>query len=631
MLLILQLSLLLLIISPSTANDNHRHILWNAENKIPPIWIQGKRADHDNVVTFHVALAESNQNVINLLDDISDPRNKNYGHYLSTNDLRSLFAAPLAVQQRVESFFRGASCNNVVGSSLKCMAKVPLVEHLFETKMYSFTHQLSSKTIVRHTGTLSIPISLKNDIEFITGLGQFFHFEGKHAKAHGFTTSNTVATTSSSSSCTGSTGQNCYVVPSTIRTLYNVSGSIASGSSKTSVGVAEFSGNFAISDADLKTFGTQMDSKTTLVINNRGGQPNSAKQQVSEEAQLDIEYTSGLGDGVTNWVWNQEHWMFALCADLQNSSAKNRPSVISMSYAWSEQSQCSGTTGANCQQLGVNSSMYVKRTNQEFAKVGLLGITMLSASGDSGCHGRTEGVCIFQKDMKPAYPASSPYVTSVGGTMLHSGSVSTTAIEPVCQSGGDLSGKCAGNGVEVVSSTGPAGGAISSGGGFAAYSDMPDYQKIVVGRYLDNTTAMSFAGGKGTLFNAAGRGYPDISALAHKVYIVMNGKTSSVDGTSAASPTVAGLMGLINTQRLAASRPLLGFVNPLLYQAHNSTNGAAFNDITNGNNACTEEGCWCKTGFEATAGWDAATGLGTLNVGNMMEAIKDMDRKRDAL
>ena len=68
-----------------------------------------------------------------------------------------------------------------------------------------------------------------------------------------------------------------------------------------------------------------------------------------------------------------------------------------MSYAWSEAQQCSGTTGAECKKLGVNASQYVSRTNQEFAKVGLLGITMMSASGDSGCHGRTEGLCIFKK------------------------------------------------------------------------------------------------------------------------------------------------------------------------------------------------------------------------------------------
>jgi tripeptidyl-peptidase-1 len=320
--------------------------------------------------------------------------------------------------------------------------------------------------------------------------------------------------------------------------------------------------------------------------------------------------------------------MYALCQDLQNTTdAAARPAVISMSYAWSESNQCSGTTGAQCSQLGVDAQQYVNRTNQEFAKVGLMGITMLSASGDSGCHGRTEGICLFQKNMKPAYPASSPYVTSVGGTMLHHGQVGGT--EPVCQAGGDLAGKCAAGGQEVVSSTGAAGGAISSGGGFAQYSPMPAYQQDAVAKYLANDTAMQFAGGKGTLFNAGGRGYPDISALAHKFYIVMHNSTGSVDGTSAASPTIAGLVGLINTRRIAAGKPVVGFFNPALYQIHSATGGEAFNDITEGNNACTEEGCWCKTGFAAAPGWDASTGLGTPNVGIIIEQMAAFDRARE--
>ena len=41
----------------------------------------------------------------------------------------------------------------------------------------------------------------------------------------------------------------------------------------------------------------------------------------------------------------------------------------------------------------------------------------------------------------------------------------------------------------------------------------------------------------------------------------------SVDGTSAAAPTVAGLVALINAHRAKRGRPALGFANPLLYQA----------------------------------------------------------------
>ena len=63
-------------------------------------------------------------------------------------------------------------------------------------------------------------------------------------------------------------------------------------------------------------------------------------------------------------VRNQQNWMYALCQDLQN--ATTRPSVVSMSYAWAEDAQCSGTTGAECKQLGVNASAYDPNACRKF-------------------------------------------------------------------------------------------------------------------------------------------------------------------------------------------------------------------------------------------------------------------------
>ena len=160
---------------------------------------------------------------------------------------------------------------------------------------------------------------------------------------------------------------------------------------------------------------------------------------------------------------------------------------------------------------------------------------------------------------------------------------------------------------------------------------MPVYQKDAVEQYLSNTTAMAFAGGKGKNFNVHGRGYPDISALSHKFFIVMSGEPGilqTVDGTSAAAPTIAGLVGLINSERLQAGKPAVGFMNPLLYAVHAST-PFAFNDITEGDNRCSESGCQCTTGFPAAKGWDASTGLGTPNFGVMLEAIRAMDKERE--
>ena len=56
----------------------------------------------------------------------------------------------------------------------------------------------------------------------------------------------------------------------------------------------------------------------------------------------------------------------------------------------------------------------------------------------------------------------------------------------------------------------------------------------------------------------------------------------------------------------------------------------AFNDVTKGDNSCTEDSCKCKTGFGATQGWDAASGLGTPNFGLLLEEIDAMDTTREA-
>ena len=60
--------------------------------------------------------------------------------------------------------------------------------------------------------------------------------------------------------------------------------------------------------------------------------------------------------------------------------------------------------------LGVNSEGYVDRTNTEFKKIGVLGTTLLAASGDAGAHGKTDIGC-GNPLMFPNYPSASPYVS----------------------------------------------------------------------------------------------------------------------------------------------------------------------------------------------------------------------------
>jgi len=367
-----------------------------------------------------------------------------------------------------------------------------------------------------------------------------------------------------------------------------------------------------------------------LKVDQRGGSPQDPTQQPSIETELDIQYVSAVGAGNTNWIWNSQAWMYEFTQELQK--APSRPGVISMSYAWSELDQCSDTTGANCGALGVNATGYVQRTNAEFQKLGVMGVTITGASGDSGCHGRTDEDCFLNPYMYPDYPASSPFITSVGGTMLANGVAGPSKL-PVCSGNGALAGQCATGGQEITSST-EYGSEISTGGGFAAFSDRPAWQADVVAKYLANGTVITDAGGKinGTsnyYFNFNGRGFPDVSALAHKYFIVVNGAPSPVDGTSCASPSFAGMVALINDHRAKAGRPAVGFLNPLLYQVAKEA-PAAFNDITFGGNRCTEDGCSCLNGFQAGPGWDAATGLGTMNHAAFIKAMDAIDARREA-
>ncbi|WP_332116382.1 DUF4114 domain-containing protein [Azorhizobium caulinodans] len=129
----------------------------------------------------------------------------------------------------------------------------------------------------------------------------------------------------------------------------------------------------------------------------------------------------------------------------------------------------------------------------------------------------------------------------------------------------------------------------------------------------------------------AGRGLPDVSALAggNSKYSILNGGASA--GTSAATPLWAALTAQIDTIFKDQGLPQLGYFNDLLYQAAAIAPGS-FSDVTIGNNTSTyylytgteadkpyvltQSGTKVVPtglGYPASAGYDQATGLGTPN------------------
>merc|ERR1711865_333335 len=230
---------------------------------------------------------------------------------------------------------------------------------------------------------------------------------------------------------------------------------------------------------------------------------------------------------------------------------------------------------------------------------------------DSGC---------TDKVLHASFPAASPYVTAVGATQLEQGFSDLKTPPKACASQG-AGHKCASAGTEVSVSSQQAG--FTSGGGFSTYTPMPAYQKTVVEGYLKEEASKL---PPASYFNRSKRAYPDVAAMGSNflVYMESRGGWSLVGGTSASSPTFAGVAAYLNDLSYKKKGKPLGFLNPLLYKMHQES-PEAFTDVTVGDNKCTENGCFssCK-GYMAAKGWDPVTGLGTPVASTMLAYVEKL-------
>jgi kumamolisin len=199
--------------------------------------------------------------------------------------------------------------------------------------------------------------------------------------------------------------------------------------------------------------------------------------------------------------------------------------------------------------------------DQAFQAAGALGVTVTVAAGDNGSSdGVNDGLAHVD------FPASSPNVLACGGTRLIGSGQTITS--------------------ETVWNDGASGGA--TGGGISAFFIPPPAWQSNI-----NLPPSVNPGAK------PGRGVPDIAGDADPVtgyQVRVDGQNTVIGGTSAVAPLWAGLVALFN-QSLGNS---VGYLNPWFYISVTSVAGA-FHDITSGNNGA----------YQARAGWDACTGLGS--------------------
>ena len=510
--------------------------------------------------------------------EVSDPRNAKYGEHLGHEAMRKLISpGPVAVASVTAWLKKGGAKGMKVAlheDYVRFTATLEQIEELLGVNFVNYQHKRTKQVLPRALGRVTIPDVLANFVEVVSGHRGFpVPLPVKKVNQERHSRRSVAQTGRKNTIATGflpplGLNPNVNVTPAVLYSVYNMQTFPTTPVGHTNVqSFFQAQGQY-VNNSDLSSFCKQMmGSQFNCHVDKYIG-PNQPSQPGVESA-LDSEYISATSRGSETWVYSYANMDF--CGDLMRwgqdvTSSTQHPWVISMSY---------GSQSLPNYCLGPD----VERLSKDIQKMGLMGISVIIASGDSGSgedsrEGYNYGL------LAPSMPASIPYCTAVGSTTFK-----------------------AGNGGEQVATE-----QFGSGGGFSYDYAQPEYQQAAVAQYFRVAHPLP----PSLSYNSSGRATPDVSALGEGYQVLEGGSYMGVGGTSCSTPVFAGMVTLLNNVRLAKGKTL-GFLNPLLYQ-----NPTAFTDIVGGNNDVNGDGY----GWYAAPGWDPITGLGTPNFGKLVDVVR---------
>ncbi|KAJ7152457.1 family S53 protease-like protein [Mycena filopes] len=532
-------------------------------------------APNTEMLTLRVALASSNvAGLEQKLTSLATAGSTEFRQWLSMEEV-AIHMKPSAT---VTTFNTWASANGLHptpaspnGDWVLLTLPVSQANTLFAANFERFTHPSVSGTLIR-TLSVSLPSELVGHVDVVHPTVDFVGIDPS-AGPPTIREGGAAHPTSCDTSVPG-----VHMNPACLQELYGIPKAPATQKSNHLL-VTAYLEQFA-EQADLSTFlekfRPDISPNTTFSLLTLGNGTNPQGPGIaSAESDLDIQYTVGIATGVPVQFLSVGGGLSIpgfvtslLDTTVYLDGVENPPAVMSTSYIPVESD------------IGI--SLATKICNGYMA-LGARGISVIFAAGDGGPRGGHDSPDVCADNVfSPVFPASCPYVTAVGGTI---------GLAPE----------------KAVNLT---------GGGFSNYFPAPAYQSAAIDGFL-KTVPSNFAG----VFNRTGRGYPDVAAQAWNFDVIFNGAPlANASGTSAAAPTFASIIALINDRLVAAGRPVLGFLNPFIY----SRASKAFTDITIGHNS----GYMCPAStvaFDAVAGWDALTGLGTPIFSKLLAAAMEYE------
>ncbi|KAJ5118747.1 hypothetical protein N7526_010384 [Penicillium atrosanguineum] len=517
-----------------------------------------------------------------------------YGQHMKQEEIQRILRPDTIVSCQILSWLHSENVSSndiqINGNWVSFKAPVSQAEHMLKTEYFHYHHHTANSTVLRTLG-YSLPNDIHPHVQLIQPTTRFGNFNPLSALP---IDQPIIATLEDLKAECGT-----VIRPDCLRELYGLNDHTATPSPWNRLGISGFLNQYA-RHSDFNHFrnrfltGEMEDDFTVVTINS--GINDEKSPQMATEASLDIQYAVAMAHGTLTTFYSTGG-RGPLVPDADQPDASNSgnepfleqlhylidlpgdqlPAVLSTSYGESEQSVPPSYARAVC---------------SLFAQLGARGVSVIFSSGDSGVGSSCQSNDGSKKTkFIPGFPASCPFVTSVGGT----------------------------------SGINPEGAAGFSGGGFSDLFPRPAYQDQAVQGYFERLDNDQWKG----LYNPKGRGIPDVAAQA-KNFLIRDHKTwFKISGTSAAGPVFAGIVSQLNSLRLAQGKPRMGFLNPWLY----AIGKAGLTDITNGGS----RGCYglSQTGisvpyvpyasWNATEGWDPVSGLGTPFFQTLAELVLSSD------
>ena len=520
------------------------------------------RVQPTETVRLALSLPLRNQAALNdLLARLYDPADPMYGKYLTTEQFKAQFAPTQADYNAVIAFAQaqGLAVTNTYANRLIVDVAAPAqtVESAFGVRLKQY--QLPTGRVFRAPDSdPALPAGVANKLQGIVGLDTAevwqTHNRVKPADPLAFLNAPAGQLTPDGSLTpfvTGS-GPNGGLSPADIKKAYGLTAATQTGAGQT-LALFELDG-YKASDitAYESYFGLPGVTLQNVLVDGYSGAAGSGAVEVT----LDIELQIALAPGISKIIVYEGPNSGSGAIDTYNRIASdNLAKSVSTSWGLAEANAGSSTRSSE---------------NTAFQQMAAQGQSIFAASGDSGAYDNGSSLSVDD-------PASQPYMTGVGGTKL------TTAGK-----GGAWSSEATWNGGSIAGGGG--------GGGISTVWPLPSYQSG-----FGSTSAKT---------STTNRNVPDVSLDAdpnNGYAIYVGGGWNIYGGTSCAAPLWSAFTALVNQQRVSAGKATLGFANPALYAIGKGANYTTeFHDIADGST---------NLYYPAVAGYDLATGLGTINNG----------------